>query len=79
MPTFKISILEKDGVEFFGPTEYEPTQMLNQLGYETDGSGWSCLSADTSTEVKPGRVVINTKFFKLSGFVRHNGFVKRSA
>lgn len=33
MPNFKLSILEKDGVEFFGPTEYDAEQLLTELGF----------------------------------------------
>jgi hypothetical protein len=36
MPSFKVSILEKDGVEFEYPVEYDLAQALSELGLGAD-------------------------------------------
>ncbi len=35
MPTFKIVISEKDGVEYEYPVEYDLLQALNELGFDS--------------------------------------------
>lgn len=37
MATFKVAILEKDGVEFEYPTEYDLLQALNESGFTSGG------------------------------------------
>lgn len=39
MPSFKVAILEKDGVEYDLATEYDLYTALIQLGFSTSGIG----------------------------------------
>jgi len=79
MASFKVSILEKDGEEFLGPTEYDSDKMLAELGFEKDGAtldaGWSCLDLDTSVKVKRSRLAVASKFEQHNGYIEHDGYI----
>ena len=83
MPSFKIAILEKDGVDLDISTEYDPEIMLPELGFLKDGltanAGWSCTVVNQEMEIKTGRIAFTTKYEKQAGFIKHNGFIKGSA
>jgi len=79
MSSFKVGILEKDGVEFSFMREYDADTMMTELGYSkgeaTVSAGWFCIPLGEEVEVRLNRLAITAKYEVHDGYVEHDGYI----